>query len=261
MADIVSIVASLVPIRDLVKSVEVHLDNYFKKKEQAKEDRLKELGFILNTLDEIVRLHLEAIDEVAAPILDENDFLTTYLRYKELVNNRDLPRGYARTKGFIKSAYSWPEAQKNKKFLEDMKKVRFETRNFQYAAFIIEPEPDEAPPPGKAGLLCFPVLNHFSVNKDLFDLYSDPDTSKKDQISNLKSQILGNFPTVFSFLQSKHGINPPEPVTKTIDTREDLISLNKEWFRAWQQSVHDELFSGDGIDAAISGLRATIIAV
>jgi hypothetical protein len=127
----------LIPIVDLLKLAEDIVGKYLTRLHEARERRWEQVLTALEMLTELTGLHVKAINEVVEPVVERRDLLETCRRYRLLVNNPDLPRGYGEARGVLEAALKLKQFRGGKIDDNPVKDVLTQLSKFQRAAFLL----------------------------------------------------------------------------------------------------------------------------
>jgi hypothetical protein len=184
----------------------------------------------LDKLSELTTLHVKAINEVTAPVLDTADLLETSRRYSLLVNNPDFPQGYGALRGIVEgarglSAFQDPHLQQR------IRAVLDELYEFQYGAFRLDWD-------------SYHIAAAFA---EAARLIQSPQQPSPDEIAQKAAPFLHSYSGLFKEAPNSHVEEPT--------TTPEFVALVQTWCRAWQQYVQKRLYGGRGLNYAISQLK------
>lgn len=251
------------------------VNDYMERRRKASENQDKLILAALESLDELIKLHLKEIDMVVEPILQngENGFLTTCDNYLELVDNKDLPLQYGRIRGELEGVRYYKKFRKDMNLGKCLEAVLDELGMFQYAAFTLyKPDLDA----DSITFLSAKVARvSFENAKRLWLLPPDSASSQPDLVKGLVTQIHDGFDMYRWFDEERAyleslGKTLNEPIISRKDydialnssqlgSHEGLIRIVSMWCRIWKDHVKQH-FWGSNIMTAIGQLKAALAA-
>ena len=218
--------------------------------EVTKTQREKEAGqimIVLDALKDIIAAHVDAIDEVVAPILEREDFPSTYVKFQKLVKNPVFPRSYAESKEFLIQARYHGQFREGEihNLLGDL--IHGLT-NFQGAVFMKGQRHggwDDS----------YRMAEAFKDAMKLWKRMSSPDNSDSynRQVNPLKTKVRKAFKQTSEFLASVEQQTSFDTIN--LNTSDDVINLVSAWCEAWQIYVKRTLYERGNLDRAMSAVR------
>lgn len=91
-------------LEKLFERVADSITNYRKRMRDAETNRWEKIYLTLDEVKKLTDTHYDAVIDVVTPIIELGDFLTTYQRFKFLVNNKNFPEAYGAYKGTLLTA-------------------------------------------------------------------------------------------------------------------------------------------------------------
>lgn len=197
---------------------------------------------MLDMLTELTALHVKTINEVVSPIIERRDLVETCHRYRVLVNNDDLPRGYGEARGVLESALSLKQFRGGTPETNPLKVVLVRLWEFQHAAFLLK-------------LNSWGIADTLELAEELWLRLSDQvDVTSDLGASELANKVLEDFTTMIDWLRREQ----PEaslagvPQLKKPD---DVVEAMRTWCKGWQRHVQTTLYGGRGLNHAIGALK------
>lgn len=184
----------------------------------------------LEKLSELTTLHVEAIQKVTRPLLQNDDLEETARRYSLLANNPGFPQGYGAFRGVIDGA------KQTKVFEEEAIQQQLtclldELYNFQYGTFFLEWD-------------SYRVADAFSRASDLVQPSSECSTSDFRELG-------GIFIECYTSLLKQ----PDDPALDAPTSAGGLSQLLQYWCQSWQRHIQRTLYGGRGLDYHTSKLK------
>lgn len=225
----------------IIERVADSFANYYRRLQERKNNRWDQIFFMLDEAKELTDLHMAAINEVVAPVLESNDFLTTYRRFTALVNNKDFPDQYQAVKGTLIGAYGeWPEFKKEP-CRTHLRNVIGDIVSFQMAVFMRRYKDINGNLQGE-DLDSFKVADAFLKVKELMDILSSQNTPVPEPDILVKENLIKNDLRI---------LYAPEWTSRLpqgslqdmaqVNSREDLLEFMKAWCRGWQRYIFNQL--------------------
>jgi hypothetical protein len=122
---------------EIAKLVSRPVNFFMTRRIQTKEDEWAQVNEALNELEALVKAHLDLIDKVIAPVVEEkqNGLPITAERFRALVFNHDLSIGYQKGVGYIDSITYLKEFGENTLARRRLNVLRTQLSIFQFAVF------------------------------------------------------------------------------------------------------------------------------
>jgi hypothetical protein len=219
----------MLEIVGILKIAKESVEGFLSQRKDLANKAWDEVALALDKLSELTTLHIKAVAEVTAPIVNDGDIAETSLRYKLLINNPDFPQGYGIARGILEAA------RKNRTFQDASTKEKIQAvlddlYHFQYGVFAL-------------GWDSYKVSDAIA---DCARIASNPQADL-DQIARAGDPLVHSYGQLFG--NSLPGI----PARATSIT--ELISLSQRWCEAWQRYVQQMLYGGRGLNYSIGQLR------
>ena len=206
----------------------------------ARDKPWEQISIALDMLEKLSSLHVKAIGQVAAPILEEGDILSTCRNYQALVNNPDFPAGYGTARGVLEAALSFDRFRKGT-IRDKLKAVLAELGEFQHAAFMLEYDSHR-------------MADAFERARELGLLLAPGQPRPDSQVADLQQKVDDAFRGSFQWLAAEQGQQVSLDVPPLL-TSDAVVELVRTWCREWQRHVQRTLYGGRGLHYAIGQLR------
>ena len=203
----------------------------------------------LDMLANLATLHVQAIGEVTAPILEERDIVSTTRNFNSLVNNSAFPQGYAGARGELEAGLGFKQLQGAVR--DKTRAVLSELGNIQYTAFMLEYDSWGMADAVEEANKLWTLLKACNQPKPLSEI-----DSLKREVSDKFSGPLAGFQTP---KPERDDQRPPD--MPPLDTPSDVIELVRTFCRAWQRHVQRTLFGGRGLNYAIGQLKMELLQI
>ncbi len=229
-------------VANLLTRVGELLGKYLERLQATRERRWDQVTTALDMLTELTALHVKTINEVVSPIIERRDLVETCHRYRVLVNNDDLPRGYGEARGVLESALSLKQFRGGTPETNPLKVVLVRLWEFQHAAFLLK-------------LNSWGIADTLEHAEELWLRLSDQaDVTSDLGASELANKVSEDFTTMIDWLRQEQ----PEaslagvPELKRPD---DVVEATRTWCKGWQRHVQTTLYGGRGLNHAIGALK------
>lgn len=220
-------ISGLVGILNLAKE---SVQSFFTQRKAVSDKAWEEVVLALDKLSELTTLHVRAVAEVTAPILNTGDIAETSRRYSLLINNPDFPQGYGTARGILAATrnirtFQEPPVQ------EMVRAVLDDLYEFQYGVFTLG-------------------WDSYHVSDAIAECARIAANQPSDQ-----RQIQGaGVPLILSYKELfKNG--PTESIPEQTNSVSDIIKLVQAWCLAWQRYTQRKLYGGRGLNYSIGQLR------
>lgn len=216
--------------------------NYAGRLRATRERRSQQLLAACDMLTELTGLHLKAIDEVVQPIVDRRDLLETLRRYRRLVNNDDLPRGYGEARGVLEAALKLKQFRGGTTEDNPLKVVLVRLAEFQQAAFLLE-------------LSSWSVADTLEDVEELWlSLPDDPGLLATGRVRELQKKVSTSLEPMVEWLRRAYP-DADLALPSALESREAVIEATRTWCKGWQRHVQTTLYGGRGLNYAVGALR------
>ncbi len=213
------------------------IDFFSKKIEAARENRWEQVLEGLALLAELTAKHIDAINLVVAPIVENNDLVSTFQNYRALVNKVDFPIGYGTARGILEGAYGGKEFKKEPTH-QKLKDVLLKLHKFQYIAFLLKRS-------------SWRMADEFEKAEELWSLLSGKNSSRaSSETTGLRNVVSQAFKSDMKYMSS-----PELPDDHKLDTPDEVVELVRTWCKEWQRSCQQTLYGGRGLHYAIGQLK------
>jgi hypothetical protein len=205
----------------------------------ARDKPWEQISISLDMLEKLSSLHVKAVGQVTAPILEEGDILSTCRNYQALVNNPDFPAGYGAARGVLETALSFDRFRKGT-IRDKLKAVLVELGGFQHAVFMLEYD-------------SYRMADAFERARELGLLLAPGQPRPDSQVADLRQKVDDAFRGSFQWLAAEQGQPVPLDVPPLL-TSDAVVELVRTWCREWQRHVQRTLYGGRGLHYAIGQL-------
>ncbi len=233
------------------------ISNYRKRIRDAENNRWDQIYLTLDEVKKLTDTHYDAVIDVVTPISESDDFLTTYQRFKFLVNNKDFPDAYGEFKGTLLTAYKhWGEFKKDPT-KADLREVIGEIVKFQAAVFMRQYRDD------KGNMIGDPtdslkVADAFLELKKMYEIYSTRDQNP------INKETYANKEIKWQEIKRLYLPSWVRPLIASGDLKElqqhhtdkDIINFVKVWCNAWQRYIQNQLYIEGRLTYRIERLKA-----
>jgi hypothetical protein len=220
------------------------IDFFSKKIEAARENRWEQVLEALALLVELTAKHIDAINLVVAPIVKNNDLVSTFQNYQALVNNGDFPMGYGTARGILEGAYGVKEFKKEPTH-QKLKDVLIKLYEFQSIAFLLKRS-------------SWRMADEFEKAEELWSLLSGKNSSRaSSEIAGLRDVVSQAFRSDMNYIKygNPYMSSPELPDDHKLDTPDEVVELVRAWCKEWQRSCQQTLYGGRGLHYAIGQLK------
>jgi hypothetical protein len=221
---------------ELFKQAGATITGFVVRAREAGDRRWDRVFIVLEMLQEVSKLHVDAINQVVLPITQDGDIARTVQLYEELVYDQTFPKGYADAKGFLKEASSF-KPFKGSQPDTPLKAVLDELHKFQTVAFALENN-------------SWDISETFGAARELWSLLLEDGNDAR--IAELRSTLSQDFPKGFTRIQMLEEL-PDHVLFRRPD---DVVDIVRQWCTGWRRKVHETLYGGHGLDYAIGRLKA-----
>jgi hypothetical protein len=235
---------SLEALNGILTTIKSSVDRYYDGKIKVKEENWDLLATELAMAETLVRRHLDAIREVCSPLSERGDLRTTTDALRMLIENDDLPLGYDKVRGTVKHLSQLEVFSEESRNL--MVEMLDKLRNFQRAAFMIDPEKWK-----KGELHSEMILVAFENAVELLPLLEKEEKSQEDVIA-----ISGRGEFVLRELCGIEGVQQNQTSKAPFEHPDEVVKLTTQWCRDWLGKVKGPLVLGNGVMATIGALQA-----
>jgi hypothetical protein len=235
----------LIGLGQLIDMARQAVSDFEAKRQAIQAQPWKELLNCLDMLQKLTRTHVEAINRVVTPIINEGDILTTCQYYRELVNAPEFPIGYDYVHGVIGGLRDQKQFQE-REIHGWLKTITDELGKFQYTVFVL-----------KYHGASWGMANAFETARDLWSrLPSGNEPQPDPQIDKLRRDVQDFFRQAFESVVSKDlKEEDKKEITFPLITSDDVVALLREWCLQWQRCVQVALYGGHGLNYAIGRVR------
>ncbi len=206
----------------------------------ARDKPWEQISIALDLLEKLSSLHVKAVGQVTAPILEEGDILSTCRNYQALVNNPDFPAGYGTARGVLEAALSFDRFRKGT-IRDKLKAVLAGLGEFQHAAFMLEYD-------------SYRMADAFERAKELALLLAPGQPQSDPKVAELQQKVDDAFRGSFQWLAAEQGQQVSLDVPPLL-TSDAVVELVRTWCREWQRHVQRTLYGGRGLHYAIGQFR------
>jgi hypothetical protein len=231
-----------ISINDLLKTAESLVSRYITRINAARERQWEQILAALEMLKELTGVHVKAINQVVEPVLERRDLLETCRRYRILVHNDDLPRGYGGALGVLKAALNMKQFKGRTGDDNPVNVVIVRLYEFQQAAFILK-------------LSSHRVEDMLEHVEELWLLLSGRDGVRSDSyIQQLRERAATELTEMMDWLRAEvpdAGLGE----VPALDTPDEVVEATRTWCKGWQRHAEMTLYGRRGLNYAIGQLK------
>lgn len=222
-------------ILDIIRLAWDIVGKWDERRQRLDENSWETLIIAADSLQDLIKKHEAAIKLVASPIIYDQDFASTYRRYRELCDGTSVfSSAYENAQGILGSAVQFRQFQKeSKKNLIYL--IRHRLGEFQQAAFILYWRSED-------------MVKLLSDVEKLLNEMSEFEKGEEltESIEMEKAQILELFRSKANslVLPKQNYIYNKDTKIEDIETKDKIVNLFQTWFNDWLMEITRILYNG-----------------
>jgi hypothetical protein len=175
-------------------------------------------------------------------VVERRDLPETCRRYRLLVHNTELPRGYGEARGVLEAALTLKQFKGGGTDDNPVKVVLIQLYGFQYAAFLLK-------------LSSHAVADMLERVEKLWSLLSGHDGVRADNSAQkLQQSVARDLIRMTDWLRALYpdaGLGE----VPALESADDVVEATRIWCKSWQRHAEMTLYGGRGLNYAIGKLK------